>query len=115
MLPSALALIIATTAASTLCAQTITPTAGIVYVKQTGAGSQDGSSWANAAPQLADALKAAKTNPAIQQIWVATGTYKPLYSPLDYNFGNYHGRNNAFLLVNNRVYTSDINSPIFGI
>jgi Right handed beta helix region/Secretion system C-terminal sorting domain len=78
---------------------------GIVYVKQNGAGNFSGNSWTNASPELADALKAAKYNSAIQQIWVAGGRYKPLYSPNDNNFGNPFGRNNAFLLVANvKVY-----------
>ncbi|SFH36913.1 MBG domain-containing protein [Pedobacter insulae] len=81
--------------------QTITPTSGIVYVKQNGAGTKTGSSWANAAPELADALKAAKTNSAITQIWVAGGTYKPKYSPFNSNFGTPAGQRNSFLMVDN--------------
>ncbi len=50
---------------------------GIVYVKQNGAGNLSGNSWANAAPELSNALTAAITNTNIQQIWVAKGTYKP--------------------------------------
>ncbi|QNR87218.1 hypothetical protein H9N25_19685 [Pedobacter riviphilus] len=72
---------------------------GIVYVKQGGAGTYEGNSWANAAPELSDALLATKNNIAIKQIWVAGGTYKPLYSPADNNFGASAGRDNAFLLV----------------
>ena len=79
--------------------------AGIVYVKQNGSGTFKGNSWANAAPELADALVAAKTNANIQQIWVAKGIYKPLYSPADHNFGTSAGRDNAFLLVKDvKVY-----------
>jgi hypothetical protein len=70
---------------------------GILYVKKGSAG--NGSSWTNAIGELADALKAAKSNTAIQQIWVTAGTYKPLYSPADNNFGNAAGRENTFLLV----------------
>ncbi|WP_199121208.1 YDG domain-containing protein, partial [Pedobacter sp. ASV28] len=76
---------------------------GIVYVKKGAAG--NGPSWNYAVPELADALKAAKTNTDIKQIWVAGGTYKPMYSPADNNFGNADGRNNAFLLVKDvKVY-----------
>ena len=76
---------------------------GILYVKKGSIG--NGSSWANPVGELADALKAAKGNTAIQQIWVAAGTYKPLYSPFDNNFGGDDGRNNSFLLVKNvKVY-----------
>ena len=78
---------------------------GVVYIKQNGAGNFSGNSWTNAAPEFASALKAAKTNSAITQIWVAGGTYKPLYSPADNNFGDGDGRNNAFLLVSNvKIY-----------
>ena len=70
---------------------------GILYVKKGSTGS--GSSWAYAAPELADALVAAKTNTAIKEIWVAGGTYTPLYSPSDNNFGIPAGRDNAFLMV----------------
>ncbi|ADY52959.1 Fibronectin type III domain protein [Pseudopedobacter saltans DSM 12145] len=79
----------------------ITPDAsGIVRVKQNGAGNKTGDSWANAAAELADALKVAKTNTAIKEIWVAGGTYKPMYSPEDGgNFGTDKGRDNTFLLV----------------
>jgi hypothetical protein len=48
---------------------------GIIYVTESGTG--DGSSWANAAGDLADVLSLASTIPAIEQIWVAAGTYKP--------------------------------------
>lgn len=78
---------------------------GIVYVRQNGAGNFKGDSWADAASELADALLMAKGNTAIKQIWVAKGTYKPMYSPADNNFGNQDGRNNAFLLVKDvKVY-----------
>jgi len=86
----------------------ITPTNGIIYVNQnvTVTSNKTGDSWANALPQLADALVAASTNTAIQQIWVANGVYKPLYSPEDgINFGKADGRNNAFRLVSNvKIY-----------
>jgi hypothetical protein len=74
---------------------------GIVYVKQNGSGNFLANSWDNAAPEIADALVAAKNSTAIKEIWVAGGTYKPLYSAADNNFGNADGRNNTFLLVNN--------------
>lgn len=84
-------------------AQTITPTSGVVYVKKGSAG--NGSSWSNAVGELADALKAAKTNQNIQEIWVSKGTYKPMYSPEDNNFGIAYDTRNGFLMVNNvKVY-----------
>jgi poly(3-hydroxybutyrate) depolymerase len=66
----------------------------ILYVKQNGTGS--GSSWADASPKLADALLAAKTNKNIKEIWVAEGTYKPLYAA---NGTSTNSRDKAFVLV----------------
>ncbi|PPK99901.1 MBG domain-containing protein [Parapedobacter indicus] len=65
---------------------------------------QDGSSWANAVPELADALKWAAINKAEWagqplKLYVAEGTYKPLYSPEDGAGFAGDGRNNAFLLI----------------
>ncbi|MGJ1385487.1 MBG domain-containing protein [Sphingobacterium spiritivorum] len=73
--------------------------AGIIYVKQNGAGNFNGTSWGNAAPELADALLAAKSNTAIKQIWVAKGTYKPKYRPDNLNGTNTNDRDNTFLMV----------------
>lgn len=83
---------------------TISPNAdGILFVKKGSNGK--GGSWTKAVGELADALKVAKTNTAIKQIWVAAGTYNPLYSPADNNFGNDAGSTNAFLLVKDvKVY-----------
>lgn len=76
----------------------ITPDAnGIVYVKKNAFG--NGSSWASAAPELADALKAAKTNTNIREIWVARGVYKPLYRADNLSGANPTDRNNSFVLV----------------
>ena len=85
----------------------------IAYVDHTKNG--DGSSWANAYPNLADPLLiAAKQrsgaievdpNDTIRAIYVAEGTYFPLYSAENYNFAHQifpeidGGRNNAFVLV----------------
>ncbi len=69
---------------------------GILFVRKNAAG--NGSSWTNALGELADALKFAKTESKVKQVWVARGTYKPGYSPADLNFGNEAGRDNAFLL-----------------
>ncbi|SDC58497.1 choice-of-anchor Q domain-containing protein [Niabella drilacis] len=70
---------------------------GIVYVKSGAAG--NGAGWGEALSELATALKAAKTNTGIKEIWVAKGTYKPLFSPEDGPlFGTNQGRDNAFLL-----------------
>ena len=78
----------------------------ILYVNKNTPNPQgDGSSWANAIPELAHALKWANNNASPNwattplQIWVAGGTYTPLYSPIDGEFGKQKGRANAFLLV----------------
>ena len=81
---------------------TVVPSAGIVYVDKTATGNMNGSSWANACPELAVALKAAKENTAISQIWVAKGTYKAMYSAEDgTNYGTDQAQANSFSLVNN--------------
>jgi len=51
---------------------------GIVYVDADGSG--DGSSWAQAAPSLSEALKTAAENAGqIRAIYIAEGTYHPEY------------------------------------
>jgi len=82
---------------------------GIIYVKKGSNGT--GESWTNPTAELADALVAAKslntvTANKVKQIWVAGGTYKPMYSPEDgANFGTDKSRDNAFLLVKDvKVY-----------
>ncbi|MNJ92952.1 hypothetical protein D3C87_106290 [compost metagenome] len=63
--------------ASFLKAQTITPDAnGIVYIDAQGSGNKTGSSWLNAA-EIRPAFNSAKTNTAIQQLWIKTGNYLP--------------------------------------
>lgn len=76
---------------------------GILFVKKGSVGT--GNAWNNAIGELADALLVAKdlnaiTAGSVTQIWVAGGTYKPLYSPEDgVNFGTNKGSDNAFLFV----------------
>ena len=98
-----------------IAAQSPTPpsTAPIFYVDYTKSG--DGSSWANAYPNLADplilaakqrsgAIAVAPTD-TIRAIYVAQGTYYPMYDAKDYHFVNQvfpetNGeRDNAFILV----------------
>ncbi|MDR0793182.1 MAG: T9SS type A sorting domain-containing protein [Chitinophagaceae bacterium] len=79
---------------------------GIVYVNKNAppTSSGTGNSWANAVTEFANALAAAKTNTNIKQIWVAAGTYYPLYSAQDSYFSTTADpdlRNKAFVLVNN--------------
>lgn len=75
---------------------------GIVYVDSSNTLNEgNGSSWASAATELADALKAAITDTDIEQIWVAKGTYKPLYLSTDNGTTlscSLSNRDNAFVL-----------------
>jgi gliding motility-associated-like protein len=84
---------------------TVQPDAnGILYVKKGVAGTGVGNNWANALGELADALKAAQTLAAgtVTQIWVAGGTYYPVYAA---DFSSPDNRDKAFVLVNNvKVY-----------
>ena len=76
---------------------------GIVYVNTAKNG--NGSSWATAATELADALKAAKYNTAITQIWVAKGTYFPIYDAATLGCTSTDNRGRSFVLVNNvKIY-----------
>ncbi|TXH59994.1 MAG: hypothetical protein E6Q89_01505 [Bacteroidia bacterium] len=78
--------------------QSQTPDAnGIIYVKKGATGS--GANWNSPIGELADALKAAKANTAIKEIWVAKGIYKPLYRADNLNGANAADRDNSFVLV----------------
>lgn len=86
----------------------ITPgTGNILYVNRHAANFGDGSSWQTPMAELSDALRWAKAkqnnfttaNPL--KIFVAGGTYKPIYSAVDETFGMDGGPNNAFLMVKN--------------
>ncbi|PYF74928.1 MBG domain-containing protein [Pedobacter nutrimenti] len=71
---------------------------GILYVKKGVNGL--GNSWSSPLGEVADALKLAKNNTAVKQIWVAAGNYKPLYAADDLNNGpNSTNRQNSFVLV----------------
>ncbi len=84
---------------------------GVLFVNQAVTGGDGrGGSWENAIPQLSDALRYAKNinhvKPgAVRQIWVAKGTYKPLYDARDYKAQALDqdrkdgGRYNAFVLL----------------
>lgn len=66
-----------------LTQQPITPDSnGVVFVKSNNSTNGNGSTWTNATRELADALSAARSNTAIQEIWVTSGTYLPLYDAL---------------------------------
>ncbi|TDQ79098.1 MBG domain-containing protein [Sphingobacterium yanglingense] len=85
----------------------------ILYVcKDIIGGNQSGDSWANAIPELADALKWAHENKgnglwseaAPLKIYVAKGTYKPMYTPedgKDFSADAQYARNRTFLMVKN--------------
>lgn len=89
----------------------LSPRNNILYVnKSVRGGNGSGVDWANAVAELADALRWAyenrekglwtKDNPL--QIWVATGVYKPLYSPeqrKDFTARPEDLRDRSFLLV----------------
>lgn len=55
----------------------------VIYVTQSGAGSQNGSSWANAVPGsgLQMAINTAATCGTQAAVWVANGLYKPALAP----------------------------------
>lgn len=92
----------------TMDVSAITPgTGNILYVNRHAATPGDGRSWEEPLTELSDAMRWAKVrqssfttaNPL--KIFVAGGTYKPLYSAVDETFGLDGGPNNAFLLVKN--------------
>jgi hypothetical protein len=86
----------------------------ILFVdKNVSGGYRTGSDWANAIPELGDALKWAQQNKESNlwnaanplKIYVAKGTYHPMYNAADNNFGVDDGRGNTFLLVKDvKVY-----------
>jgi len=51
--------------------------AAVRFVDASASGAGNGGSWPDAYPELRDALLAAAGNPAITEIWVASGTYRP--------------------------------------
>lgn len=89
------------------------PTNNILYVNQSiEGGNASGSDWHNAIPELGDALKWAYENKDKNiwsddnplQIWVASGVYKPMYTPeygKEFNAEPEDLRDRVFLLVKN--------------
>jgi hypothetical protein len=78
---------------------TLTPSdQGILYVKKGGDGLKTGVDWNNAAAEVADALFAANLDPRINSIYVAGGTYFPLYRPDDLSNAEPKSRYNSFLV-----------------
>ena len=71
---------------------------GPVFVDADAAGANDGTNWADAYNYLQDALAYANSNPDVNEIWVAQGTYKP-----DESTANPTGtdlRTDTFALIN---------------
>lgn len=88
----------------------ISPSADkILYVnKAVAGGNGSGNSWANAVPELADALRWARQQYNADNNWlagdslrifIAEGTYKPLYDVDNGRYQNDGGRDNAFVAV----------------
>jgi hypothetical protein len=81
---------------------------GIVYVNtHVTTGNGRGNSWYNAVKEFADALSVANTDTAIKQIWVAQGTYTPLYRLAAYHTGVLPAddRDRSFLMAKDvRIY-----------
>lgn len=71
---------------------------GILFVKKGGAGSKSGRDWNNAAAEVADAVIASHLL-NVKQIWVAGGTYHPLYRLDDFSNADPKSPLNGFLLT----------------
>src|SRR6056297_1131106 len=88
---------------------TITAQTTLYVDSDATAGANDGTSWTNAYTELADALKWSREqwdagtaswdagNPL--NIWVASGTYQPLYDTAEGEYTSDGGRDNAFVMV----------------
>jgi len=94
-------LLVLLVAAESVWAQAVPDANGILYVKKGATG--NGSSWTDSLGEAADAVKAARelTAGTVTQIWVAGGTYYPLYRADNLSGTNPTDRNNAFVLVGN--------------
>ena len=77
----------------------------IIYVKEGGAGMEDGTSWSNAYRTVQEALDAASTCTGLQEIWVAEGTYPPTVDVAG-------STTNSF--TPNRTYVIDRNIRLYG-
>jgi fibronectin-binding autotransporter adhesin len=70
------------------------PNNGIVYITKSGNGNFTGNSWANASDDIQLAINTSNVN----QVWVAGGTYKPIYPADNMSDANPIDRDNAFVL-----------------
>jgi len=66
---------------------TLTPTSGVIYVKETASGLKNGSSWANATNDLKRAIRIA----GVQQVFTAIGNYPASYIVMKNNVAVYGG------------------------
>lgn len=73
---------------------------GIVYVDSSISTSGDGSSWATAIRDLADALVAARYDTTIHKINVAKGTYYPQYTADSMLCSSSNNRKKSFVIPN---------------
>ncbi|UCF42385.1 MAG: hypothetical protein JSV99_07200 [Planctomycetota bacterium] len=83
-----------------------------VYVDADATGVNDGTNWADAYKYLQDALADADSNPNIDEIWVAEGTYYP-----DVNVANPGGSNRrdaTFQLINGVTVKGGYGGPVGG-
>lgn len=70
----------------------------ILFVKPTGSGMQDGSSWENASSDIQAKINIASPN---TQIWIAAGTYKPIRPANNLGVIELNNRDNAFVMKDN--------------
>ncbi len=70
-----------------------------LYVKPTGIVTNAGSSWIDALKEVGEAIRIATQNTQIKEIWVAAGTYKPIYDEF-YNACGANARDKTFLIPN---------------
>jgi len=71
------------------------------FVKAVASGTGDGSSWANASADLQKMINGTGT----VEVWVASGTYKPIRPADNLNVIDQENQDNAFVLKNNvKVY-----------
>jgi len=62
----------------------------VIYVDDDASVGGDGQTWGTAYKYLQDALADANSNPDVNQIWVAEGTYKPDEGNLQVRFREGH-------------------------
>ncbi len=94
----------------------------VVFVRKGAIGTGDGTSWANAYPEMSTAFNAWGKNPRGTQVWVAAGTYIPLNGGglnIDSSIAVYggfpsDGSANAITMRNVSSYQTDVQDPVNG-